>query len=215
MSLKGSACCSVPKLWVRGLAIGVSVSVVVVASLLLFASRRSNHASEIVVSRSQTQPPTPSHWVRPPETSEVAPRCQCTLEPKQEVNISSSTTTGRVASSPGGESSIKLPSVPGKYAKYASRLFSNPETNFREERFTIVMVTYKRTDILQKVLSHYCKTPSLDKILVIWNDVDTRVPGFVLSLSNSCAVPLKFIEETENKLTNRFKPRQEIETDCK
>ena len=76
------------------------------------------------------------------------------------------------------------------------------------------MTTYKRDEILQKVLNHYCKTPHLNKIIVIWNNIGTPVPGFLLNISTSCAVPLKFVKETENKLTRRFKPRPEIETDC-
>ena len=99
--------------------------------------------------------------------------------------------------------------------RYASMVFDKIETDLENEKFTIVMSTYKRTGILHKVLKHYCKTPSLDKIVVIWNNVGIPVPGSLLNISDSCEVPLKFIEEAENKLTNRFKPRPEIETQCK
>lgn len=104
--------------------------------------------------------------------------------------------------------------VPNVLSRYAAKIFSKPETDLEKEKFTIVMTTYKRNVILQKVLNHYCKTPHLDKIIVIWNNIGTPVPGFLLNISTSCAVPLKFIKETENKLTRRFKPRPEIETDC-
>ena len=109
---------------------------------------------------------------------------------------------------------IHKTNVSSVLSRYAAKIFSKPETDLENEKFTIVMTTYKRNEILQKVLNHYCKTPQLDKIIVIWNNVGTPVPGFLLDISTSCAVPLKFIEETENKLTRRFRPRPEIETDC-
>jgi len=108
----------------------------------------------------------------------------------------------------------KVTKVPSVLSRYAAKIFSKPETNLEKEKFTIVMTTYKRDEILQKVLNHYCKTPHLNKIIVIWNNIGTPVPGFLLNISTSCAVPLKFVKETENKLTRRFKPRPEIETDC-
>ena len=115
-------------------------------------------------------------------------------------------TTGRL---------IHKPNVSSVLSRYAAKIFSKPDTDLENEKFTIVMTTYKRNEILQKVLNHHCKTTQLDKIIVIWNNVGTPVPDFLLNISTSCAVPLKFIEETENKLTRRFKPRPEIETDCK
>ena len=114
-------------------------------------------------------------------------------------------TTGRL---------IHKPNVSSVLSRYAAKIFSRPEIDPENEKFTIVMTTYKRNEILQKVLNHYCRTPQLDKIIVIWNNVGTPVPDFLLNISTSCAVSLKFIEETENKLTRRFKPRPEIETDC-
>ena len=114
-------------------------------------------------------------------------------------------TTGRL---------IHKPNVSSLLSWYAAKIFSKPEIDLENEKFTIVMTTYKRDEILQKVLNHYCTTPQLDKIIVIWNNVGTPVPGFLLNISTSCAVPLEFIGETENKLTRRFKPRPEIETDC-
>ncbi len=76
-------------------------------------------------------------------------------------------------------------------------------------------MTYKRLALLPRVVTHYCQTPLLDKIILIWNNVEAPIPSRVLSLNQSCAVPLLFIKETENKMTNRFKPRPEIRTECK
>ena len=97
---------------------------------------------------------------------------------------------------------------------YTSKVF-NQESAYEKEGFTMIMLTYKRVMVLPKLLLHYCKAKSLRKILVIWNDVESQVPQDILDLANKCQVTLEFIQEKENKLTNRFKPRPEIETECK
>jgi len=102
--------------------------------------------------------------------------------------------------------------IPSTLQYYVSRIFSRPAVNMDSENFTIVMMTYKRTNVLLKVLSHHCKTPRLQGIVVIWNNVQAPVPENLQKFP--CQVPLKFIQETENRMTNRFKPRPEFETDC-
>jgi len=96
--------------------------------------------------------------------------------------------------------------------RYEEEIFHSRDEN--ETRFTIVMQTYKRVKTLPNLLLHYCKTKYLSKIIVIWNDVGTKIPESILTANHRCAVPIVFIEETVNKMTNRYKPRPEIETDC-
>lgn len=79
---------------------------------------------------------------------------------------------------------------------------------------TMVMLTFRREEILSKVLVHYCKIAIFQRILVIWNDVNATVPVELLDLVYSCLADLKFIKSEENMLTNRYLPRKEIETDC-
>ena len=98
--------------------------------------------------------------------------------------------------------------------RYHSNIFTGA-VDLEHENFTIVMLTYRRVSVLPKLLLHYCPTPRLAKIVVIWNDVEREIPEGVLNLTSSCRVPLLFLRETENKITNRFKPRPEIQTDCK
>ena len=97
---------------------------------------------------------------------------------------------------------------------YSSKIF-HQESVYEKESCTMIMLTYRRLKTLPKLLSHYCKAKHLHKILVIWNDVGSEVPQNIRNLVNECEVPLQFIQEKENKLTNRFKPRPEIETECK
>ena len=98
---------------------------------------------------------------------------------------------------------------------YFSKIFRFKTKDDEREKFTIIMMTYKREKVLPDLLLHYCKIKNLHKILVIWNDVDAPIPSNILKVANECQVTLQFIKETENKVTNRFKPRPEIETDCK
>ena len=85
----------------------------------------------------------------------------------------------------------------------------------QKENCTLVMQTYKREAILPRVLKHYCRIPLLQRILVVWNDVGTPVSQTLQNLTHSCGAELMFILSSENKLTNRYLPRSEIETDCK
>ena len=94
---------------------------------------------------------------------------------------------------------------------YKSAIFDRMD---EKNSFTIVILTYKRIKTLPPLLLNYCKTKYLSKIVVIWNDVGAEIPQNILQVNNECAVPVAFVRETENKLTNRFKPRKEIETDC-
>ena len=104
--------------------------------------------------------------------------------------------------------------IPDLLQKYTSEIF-HPGIDLEKEKCTMVMLTYKRINTLPDVLKHQCKVTFLEKILVIWNDVSTPVPKRLLDLSKSCETKLQFIREKENRLNNRFKPRPEIETDCK
>lgn len=93
---------------------------------------------------------------------------------------------------------------------YKSRIFSN-----KRDKCTMVMLTYRRLASLPTVVTTYCNIASLDKFLIIWNDVENVIPTSVLDLSKKCSVELKFITPKVNKLSNRFWQRPEIETECK
>jgi hypothetical protein len=100
-----------------------------------------------------------------------------------------------------------------QFVGYISKIF-NQEFAYEKEGYTMIMLTYKRVKVLSKLLLHYCKARLLRKILVIWNDIESQIPQHILALAKQCEVTLEFIQEKENKLTNRFKPRPEIETEC-
>lgn len=82
-----------------------------------------------------------------------------------------------------------------------------------EQRFTIIIQTYNRTDILLRLLNHYQAVPHLWKIIIVWNNVGEQTP---LKLWNSLGphpVPVVFKEQTSNQMRNRLQPFPEIDTD--
>ena len=92
----------------------------------------------------------------------------------------------------------------------------NPKVDLNTEQFTIVIMTYKRASLLRIIIPHYCAIASskLHKIVLIWNDIGTvDIPNDIKHLL--CSVPLVLIKSKENKLTNRYIPYSEIETDGK
>lgn len=84
----------------------------------------------------------------------------------------------------------------------------------KEQRFTIIIQTYNRTDVLLRVLNHYQAVPHLHQIIIVWNNVGEQTP---LTLWNSLGphpVPVVFKEQASNLMRNRLQPFPEIVTDA-
>ena len=97
-------------------------------------------------------------------------------------------------------------------SRFFDQIFSNHKIDLDAEQFTIVIMTYKRVKLLQTLIPHYCSTGKyLNKIVIIWNDVETSIPQDLLEYN--CEVSLVYIKPKKNKLTNRFILYPEIETD--
>ena len=88
-----------------------------------------------------------------------------------------------------------------------------------ESKCTVLMPTYRRVKMLPQVLDNYCNmSDSVQKIIVVWNDIEHPIPPLMSKLVEKCRVELTFIPMKENKLSNRFLPgnySKEIETECK
>ncbi|UYV71618.1 EXT2 [Cordylochernes scorpioides] len=82
----------------------------------------------------------------------------------------------------------------------------------RAPGFTAVILTYDRLESLFQVIRRVAQAPSLAKILVVWNNLKKNPPP----AANWPAItkPLKVVQTEENKLSNRFYPYEEIETDA-
>lgn len=78
--------------------------------------------------------------------------------------------------------------------------------------FTAVILTYDRIESLLELVLKLSVVPSLQKILIIWNNQKKSPPN--LGIFQKISKPLKIIQTKENKLSNRFYPYEEIETEA-
>ena len=78
--------------------------------------------------------------------------------------------------------------------------------------FTAVILTYDRLASLYQVVKSVSETPSLAKILIIWNNQEKDPPP----ITDFPAInkPIKIIKTKANLLTNRFFPFNEIDTEA-
>lgn len=79
------------------------------------------------------------------------------------------------------------------------------------DRYTVLMLTYRRNDLLLISLKFHCSCTHVDKILIIWNNVHETVPAYLLDFP--CQVNIIFIRQQRNSLNNRFKPYAQIRTE--
>ncbi|XP_057603941.1 exostosin-2 isoform X2 [Hippopotamus amphibius kiboko] len=82
----------------------------------------------------------------------------------------------------------------------------------QSQGFTAIVLTYDRVESLFRVITEVSKVPSLSKLLVVWNNQNKNPPED--SLWPKIRVPLKVVRTAENKLSNRFFPYNEIETEA-
>lgn len=99
--------------------------------------------------------------------------------------------------------------------------------------FTAIILSYDRIDSLFTLINLISKAPSLQKIIVVWNNQLKSPPHCkyfnfqhlkkklsINSLLNKVSewpkidVSLKVVQTTANKLSNRFFPYKEIETEA-
>ena len=81
-----------------------------------------------------------------------------------------------------------------------------------DEEFTIVMLTFNRTDLMLRLLNHYSAMRHLDKIIVVWNNVDELPPAELWASLEPHPVPVLFLPQSENKIQNRLQPFPQIST---
>ncbi|KAL0275447.1 UNVERIFIED_CONTAM: hypothetical protein PYX00_003286 [Menopon gallinae] len=82
----------------------------------------------------------------------------------------------------------------------------------RSPGFTAVVLTYDRVESLFLLIQQLSRVPSLSKILVIWNNQNKDPPP--PSVWPKFSTPLELIRTKENKLSNRFYPYDQIETEA-
>ena len=77
--------------------------------------------------------------------------------------------------------------------------------------FTVLFITYKRTDVLALVLDFHCNFALVDRVIVVWNEVDKPIPENFINYN--CSKELFFKRPLVNSLNNRFVPYPEIRTE--
>ncbi|XP_052872324.1 exostosin-2 [Anopheles cruzii] len=82
----------------------------------------------------------------------------------------------------------------------------------KAQGFTAVILTYDRIESLYILIQKLATVSSLQKILVVWNNQRKAPPH--PSLFPKIGKPLKVIQTVANKLSNRFYPYEEIETEA-
>ena len=80
------------------------------------------------------------------------------------------------------------------------------------ESFSLIMQTFNLSDILIRVLHHYCAIAHLDRVIVIWNNIGQPPPVDKWERLGPHSVPVRFIVQTKNKMRNRLQPFPEIQT---
>ncbi|XP_043213542.1 exostosin-3-like isoform X1 [Amphibalanus amphitrite] len=83
--------------------------------------------------------------------------------------------------------------------------------NSPHEQFTVVMLTYRREQVLLSALGHLYGLPYLNKVVVVWNTPEP--PADTLQWPN-VGVPVEVVRVGKNSLNNRFLPFDAIETDA-
>uniref|UniRef100_A0A0K0FHB0 Exostosin-2 (inferred by orthology to a C. elegans protein) n=1 Tax=Strongyloides venezuelensis TaxID=75913 RepID=A0A0K0FHB0_STRVS len=98
------------------------------------------------------------------------------------------------------------PISPGSGVEFSKALGGNRN----REQFTVVILTYNRDQILYSSLERLHQMPYLNKIIVVWNNVNRQPQNNWPHLH----VPIVFINVTKNSLNNRFYPFDQIETEA-
>ena len=98
-------------------------------------------------------------------------------------------------------------------AAHVQSLSSLFVTNYTSETFTVIVPTYKRNYCIYTTLRHYCNCKSVAKIIVLWNNVDEEIPRYLKKLK--CKVELIFKKMNQNRMTTRYIPFPEIQTEGK
>jgi hypothetical protein len=114
-----------------------------------------------------------------------------------------------------GGSNLSLSANPSKTCNCSSAQsrYFYPFSSFRDkigDSFSIIILTFNRTDLLLRLLNHYSAMPHLERIIVVWNCQEMAPPAEEWSQLGPHPVPVEFKVQQENKLRNRLQVFPEI-----
>ena len=78
------------------------------------------------------------------------------------------------------------------------------------EKFTLLIQTFNRTDLLLRLMKHFVEIPELDQILIVWNNIGITPP---YEMVQDYAVEVVFLRQSVNKMRNRLQYFPEIRTE--
>ncbi|CAM6042985.1 unnamed protein product [Sphagnum compactum] len=91
-------------------------------------------------------------------------------------------------------------------------------------RYTVLINTWKRNDLLKKTVAHYAQCNGVDAIRVVWSEHDPPSDSLYSELSQSVAssnvhekhqkISFQFDTHDKDDLNNRFKPLKGLHTDA-
>eukprot|EP00118_Oscarella_pearsei_P014089 m.118686 g.118686 ORF g.118686 m.118686 type:complete len:336 (+) comp37656_c0_seq3:57-1064(+) len=81
-------------------------------------------------------------------------------------------------------------------------------------RFTVILQTFNRTDLLLKLLHHYSAVHSVDRIIVVWNNVGQSPPADLWKSFEPHPVPVDFLSQSSNRMRNRLQDFPHIRTNA-
>lgn len=94
----------------------------------------------------------------------------------------------------------------------------------RQERFTVLINTWRRPDLLKKSVQHYSLCPNVDSIRVVWSEStdppsDTLLSDLLSSVKaasrkSTHTIKLKIDMHDEDNLNTRFKPLDNLATNA-
>ncbi|KAJ7550685.1 hypothetical protein O6H91_07G112600 [Diphasiastrum complanatum] len=90
-------------------------------------------------------------------------------------------------------------------------------------RYTVLLNTWKRDDLLKQSVAHYSSCKGVDAIRVIWSEIEPPSESLLLTLSASVFSSSKTLQRIpefrvdlhdDDNLNNRFKPIEGLETEA-
>ena len=92
---------------------------------------------------------------------------------------------------------------------------SKRNRTLKTDKYTLIMPAFRRNDLLSTVLRHYCNFSGVDKIILVWNNVNEDPPSPNMSRHLHCTRNIIILAQRVNLITNRFLPVEHINTEGK
>lgn len=93
--------------------------------------------------------------------------------------------------------------------QYTGRVYQNDCTE-EEQKFTIIVQTYKRTKVPLQLQQLCQAVPYLQQIIVVWNNIGEEPPMELWNSLGPHLVPVTFKKQRSNQVANRFQLFPEI-----